>query len=99
MMPMMQMPQNPFPLNFPDGGKKGASMLDFYGPNGAATQMQQQQQPQPQQEQGNFMVPGGGKPLSVVDAFLPGGTSPSIFNPIQDPIQSGLGSLLKGIFK
>lgn len=91
-------PTNPFPMNFPDGGKPGPSMLDAYGPASLAPQMPGQQQQQPD-AQGNFMVPGGGKPLSVVDAFLPGGTSPSIFNPIQDPLQAGLGGLLKGIFK
>lgn len=91
----MQMPANPFPQNFPDGGKKPASIFDLY--NGINPQQQGQQAQGGAQS--NFMVPGGGKPLSVVDAFLPGGTSPSIFNPIQDPLQSGLGGILKGIFK
>jgi hypothetical protein len=109
-----QMPMMPFPMNMPDGGKKAPSMLDFdnitgSSPNGlpgmpgmpGGSQNGMQQPGQGQQGQGgnNFMVPGGGKPLSVIDALLPGGSSPSIFNPIQDPIQMGLGSLLKGIFK
>lgn len=89
------MPQNPFPQNFPDGGKKTPSMMDFYGPNG----MGNMNGAQPDQGGSNFMVPGGGKPLSVIDALLPGGTSPSVFNPIQDPLQGMLGGLLKGIFK
>lgn len=90
------LPPNPFPMNFPDGGKKTPSILDMMqGMQG----MNPGTQPQQQDDQGNFMVPGGGKPLSVVDAFLPGGTSPSIFNPIQDPLQAGLGGLIKGWFK
>lgn len=106
MMPMM-----PFPQNNPDGGKKAPSMLDFYNVTGSSpnsipgmTGMPGMNgMPQGQGQQGggssDFMKPGGGKPLSVFDALLPGGTSPSIFNPIQDPIQQGLGNLLKGIFK
>jgi hypothetical protein len=92
------LPPNPFPANYPDGGKKTPSILDLMG-NMTGQNPGMQQMPQQQDEQGNFMVPGGGKPLSIVDAFLPGGTSPSIFNPIQDPLQAGLGGLIKGIFK
>lgn len=107
--PGPQMPMMPFPMNMPDGGKKAPSMLDFYNvtgssPNGVPGMPGMPGSPngmqQPQGQGSNdFMKPGGGKPLSVIDALLPGGTSPSIFNPIQDPIQMGLGSLLKGIFK
>lgn len=105
--PQQPMSMMPFPQNFPDGGKKAPSMLDFYNvtgssPNGMPGMPGGMNSMQPQQQGGgssDFMKPGGGKPLSVIDALLPGGTSPSIFNPIQDPIQMGLGSLLKGIFK
>jgi hypothetical protein len=93
------LPPNPFPANYPDGGKKTPSILDLMGNMQGAAAGPAGGQPQQQDEQGNFMVPGGGKPLSIVDAFLPGGTSPSIFNPIQDPLQAGLGGLIKGIFK
>jgi hypothetical protein len=114
-LPQMQFPQNfpdggrrstPSMLDFYGPGGIGMEMQqeregqEGPGQRGQSFGMQSMQpQQQPQQSNNNFMVPGGGKPLSVIDAFLPGGTSPSIFNPIQDPIQGALGGLLKGIFK
>lgn len=64
------MPANPFPMNIPDGGRRGASMLDAYGPASLAPVM-----PGAMSDQDRSFL-GAQQPLSILDLLRQGGGMP-----------------------